>query len=308
LSNPDIIIDLISDEINKNLSDGLEIQGKGIRKKLSQFGSLFLRELVINNLQHAILQSIFNHNMIEYIPPYKFKQGSTKSNTGTYRTIIKRLREIKQKNVWFGASEYFTEYWLKYFNIGERIQFEKLSNNENQVYLVKGDINLPIEDQGFGLSQLIPIIYLASMPNYLPNSENELRTPDSFFWFKEEIRTTFLIEEPESNLHPSNQSKLADLFIDAHWKFGHQFIVETHSEYLVRKLQYWVAKGILKQDKVKILYFTNDKSEKGKKDVKIKEIFFKANGDLTSDFEPGFFDESTTLSDMLREIRKNHKN
>ncbi|MFN6037639.1 MAG: DUF3696 domain-containing protein, partial [Bacteroidota bacterium] len=93
-----------------------------------------------------------------------------------------------------------------------------------------------------------------------------------------------------------------------HWKFGHQFIVETHSEYLVRKLQYWVAKGILKQDKVKILYFTNDKSEKGKKDVKIKEIFFKANGDLTSDFEPGFFDESTTLSDMLREIRKNHKN
>ena len=308
LSNPEILVDLLADEVKKHLGNEFDIRERENKKQLSQFGTLFIRELVINNLQHAILKSINNYSQIEYIPPYKFRNDSNRSNTGTYKTIIKRLREIKQKNVWFGASEYFTEYWLKYFEIGEQIELEKLSNNDNQIYLVKGGINLPIEDQGFGLSQLIPLIYMASLPNYLPDSETELRKPESFFWFKEQIQSTFLIEEPESNLHPKSQSKLADLFIDAHWKFGHQFIVETHSEYFIRKLQYWVAKGILKQDKVKILYFTNDKSIKGKKDVKIKEITIKADGDLSSDFDPGFFDESTTLIDMLRDLRKNHKN
>jgi predicted ATPase len=308
LSNPEILVNILAEEVKKNLDDYTEILGNEESIKLSPYGSLFIKELVVNNLQHAILKSINNYSQIEYIPPYKFRNDSNRSNTGTYKTIIKRLREIKQKNVWFGASEYFTEYWLKHFDIGERIELEKLSNNANQIYLVKGGINLPIEDQGFGLSQLIPLIYMASLPNYLPESETELRTPESYFWLKEQIQSTFLIEEPESNLHPTNQSKLADLFIDAHWKFGHQFIVETHSEYFIRKLQYWVAKGILKQDKVKILYFTNDKSIKGKKDVKIREITIKADGDLSSEFDPGFFDESTTLIDMLRDLRKNHKN
>ena len=37
----------------------------------------------------------------------------------------------------------------------------------------------------------------------------------------------------------------------------------------------------------------------------IKEIFIKANGDLTGDLDSGFFDESLLLSEMLRDVRKN---
>ena len=264
--------------------------------------------MFINNIQQAILNTVKEFNDIQYIAPYKVRLDSFNENKGSYQTIIKRLREIKQKNVWFGASEYFTEYWLKYFEIGERIEFEKLKNNQEQIYLVKGETNLPIEDQSFGLSQLIPIIYLSSFPRDASDSEKDLRFSESFFYMKEQIQSTFLIEEPESNLHPSNQSKLADLFIDAHWKFGHQFIVETHSEYLIRKLQYWVAKGVIKNDKIKIISFSNDKTEKGKKDVKIREILIKSNGDLSSDLDSGFFDESVMLTDMLRDLRKRHNN
>jgi AAA15 family ATPase/GTPase len=304
LSDTSILSYIMADEIKKHLPKEIIINTTE-NDILSEFGNFFLGELLIKNIQNAISTTIYEFKSIEYIPPYKFKQESFYANKGAYQTIIERLREIKQKNIWFGASEYFSEYWLKHFGIGERIAFEKLKNNQEQVYLVKGDTNLPVEDQGFGLSQLIPIIYLCSFPKNIAESETAMRYPDSFFYMKEQLQTTFLIEEPESNLHPSNQSKLADLFVDAHWKFGHQFIVETHSEYLIRKLQYWVAKGILKNDKIKIISFSNDKSEKGKKDVKIREIFIKSNGDLTGELDSGFFDESIMLSEMLRDIRKN---
>ncbi len=51
-----------------------------------------------------------------------------------------------------------------------------------------------------------------------------------------------LLEEPESNLHPNLQSKLADFLIDASDRFGIKWVIETHSEYFIRKLQYWTAK------------------------------------------------------------------
>lgn len=304
LSDPFVLSKIMAEEVKKHLPKEIIIQTEQ-NDFLTEFGSFFLAELLIKNIQNAVSTTLYEFKSMEYIPPYKFKQESFYANKGTYQTIIERLREIKQKNIWFGASEYFSEYWLKYFGIGERIEFEKLKNNQEQVYLVKGDTNLPVEDQGFGLSQLIPIIYLCSFPKNIAESETAMRNPDSFFFMKEQLQSTFLIEEPESNLHPSNQSKLADFFIDAHWKFGHQFIVETHSEYLIRKLQYWVAKGIIKNDKIKIVSFSNDKTEKGKKDVKIKEIFIKANGDLTGELDSGFFDESLLLSEMLRDVRKN---
>ena len=50
-----------------------------------------------------------------------------------------------------------------------------------------------------------------------------------------------LLEEPEANLHPAFQSKLADLFSEVAVDYEQQLIVETHSEYMVRKFQYLVV-------------------------------------------------------------------
>jgi predicted ATPase len=49
-----------------------------------------------------------------------------------------------------------------------------------------------------------------------------------------------LIEEPESNLHPALQSKLAVFFVELANKYNKQIIIETHSEYIIRKIQYVV--------------------------------------------------------------------
>ena len=45
------------------------------------------------------------------------------------------------------------------------------------------------------------------------------------FDFKLKDLVTFYLEEPEAHLHPNNQSLLADLIVDAHYRFGIKFMV-----------------------------------------------------------------------------------
>lgn len=116
-----------------------------------------------------------------------------------------------------------------------------------------------------------------------------------------------IIEEPEANLHPNLQSKLADILVMAHQEFGIHFILETHSEYLIRKLQYLVAKKEISQEDVTINYFNSDEfvtaNEKKVKEIKIDEF-----GGLTDTFGPGFFDEATQLQFELYKLNQAQNN
>ena len=108
------------------------------------------------------------------------------------------------------------------------------------------------------------------------------------------------VEEPEQNLHPNLQSLLADLFFEAYLlakKENHkiQFIIETHSEYFVRKSQVIVRKctdvGIdIKDVPFKTIYFP-DEPDKEPYDMKYTE-----DGSFENEFGPGFIDESVNLA------------
>ena len=117
-----------------------------------------------------------------------------------------------------------------------------------------------------------------------------------------------LIEEPESNLHPSLQSRLALMILDAAL-FGIQFVLETHSEYLIREVQSLVkeinsGERLLKsqaprrredysiertliQSPFKVYYF----DDKGP-----YEMRFREDGKFIDEFGSGFFDESRRLA------------
>jgi len=51
-----------------------------------------------------------------------------------------------------------------------------------------------------------------------------------------------IVEEPESHLHPLAQRKLAELFAQVSKQRNIQFIVETHSEHLFRRMQTLIAR------------------------------------------------------------------
>lgn len=116
----------------------------------------------------------------------------------------------------------------------------------------------------------------------------------------------FYLEEPETNLHPKLQSLVADILVDACRAFNVQFIVETHSEYFIRKLQYLVGKKEIEPTDVSLYYlYAPDEVPQGRKQV--EKINVNPDGSLDNDFGKGFFDEAGTLSlELFRIIhRKN---
>ncbi len=110
--------------------------------------------------------------------------------------------------------------------------------------LVRTGPKLPqvkLTDVGFGVSQVLPVIVEAL---YVPR------------------RSIVIFEQPEIHLHPRVQADLADLFVDAIRARENgeprdcQFIVESHSEHFLRRLQRRIAEEELSADDA-ALYFVH---------------------------------------------------
>ena len=134
---------------------------------------------------------------------------------------------------------------LKKMGLIEAFEVNLISENR-QEYEVKvrtkgsrDSVDLP--DVGFGISQVLPVLVQCF---YAP--------PGSII----------IMEQPEIHLHPRAQSALADVMIDVINSRENgadrniQLVIETHSEYFLRRLQRRIAEERLAKDKVSA-YFAN---------------------------------------------------
>ncbi len=94
-----------------------------------------------------------------------------------------------------------------------------------------------LTDVGFGISQFLPIIVA------------DLQMKDS---------SCLAISQPEIHLHPKIQATLGDYFSKQVNNTDKQYIVETHSEYLINRMRLLIVKGELKPEDVKLYYMEND--------------------------------------------------
>ena len=116
--------------------------------------------------------------------------------------------------------------WLKRMGVAESIELKQLGHSSRYELIVHNDgIASNLRDVGIGVSQVLPVLTLA---------------------YFAKRGSTILLEEPEIHLHPLAQSVLADLFVKVAKERGIQFIVETHSEHIFRRMQTLIA-----QDKAK---------------------------------------------------------
>jgi predicted ATPase len=79
----------------------------------------------------------------------------------------------------------------------------------------KAGLTLHPQDVGVGISQVLPVVVAA----------------------QDGSASVVCIEQPELHIHPSVQVGLGDLFIDGAVNHGLSFLIETHSEHLVMRLQ-----------------------------------------------------------------------
>ena len=82
---------------------------------------------------------------------------------------------------------------------------------------------------------------------------------------------TILLQQPEAHLHPVAQAQLAELMANS----KHQFIVESHSDFIINRLSICVRKRILNPGDVGILWL-----EKIGTAVEIHELRFDEEGNL----------------------------
>ena len=205
----------------------------------------------------------------------------TESNTDDYSIFYK----LNDNNIDFdelNSTNKFILKWLKKFEIADELILKSDKDTINyKAYLKKDNKEIILADYGLGTNQLLPIIFSLA----IGNSSSPSRT--------------VVIEEPEANLHPAMQSKLAELFVDAIKTFGVKIIAETHSEYLIRKMQYLIASEIckLKPDEFVVYYFSkpNHPDVLTGKIEQIRKIETDEYGKLNKELGPGFFDETNNI-------------
>ncbi|QKF76135.1 AAA family ATPase [Arcobacter defluvii] len=130
--------------------------------------------------------------------------------------------------------------WIQKFNL--RVNIEQLKDTIHNIKINQNSLSLDITDVGFGISQILPII------------------TQGFF---AKNGSTTIIEQPEIHLHPKMQADLADLFIEmTNDKNKKKFLIETHSEYMLKRLRRRIAEGKISNDDVAIysLSYDNDNS------------------------------------------------
>ncbi|HRP57157.1 AAA family ATPase [Agriterribacter sp.] len=213
------------------------------------------------------------------------------------RLMKNRFSATGLKKEAFNNLDRFLNKWLQEFKVADEIKFEKDKDYDIfKVKLLKDGKWMMLSDEGFGVSQVLPVI-LSCCPIIGWDYEYDASNPIQYNKPK-----LILIEEPETNLHPALQSKLADMFMDAVKTFNIRFVIETHSEYLIRKLQYLTGKGDIKPEQTVIYYFYPPREvPPGEKQV--KKINIREDGMLTKDFGKGFFDESALWAFELLKLQ-----
>ncbi|WP_190316095.1 AAA family ATPase [Pseudanabaena sp. UWO310] len=93
-----------------------------------------------------------------------------------------------------------------------------------------------LADVGFGISQFLPIIVA------------DLQLRDN---------STLIMSQPEIHLHPSVQANLGDYLVRQVKERNKNYIVETHSEYLLNRMRLLIVKGEISPEDVAVYYFEN---------------------------------------------------
>jgi hypothetical protein len=115
-------------------------------------------------------------------------------------------------------------HWLKEMGVIEQFKVVQRGPNrkdfEVRVQRTKKSAEVYITDVGFGISQILPVLVQC---------------------YYAEPSSTVIFEQPEIHLHPKVAADLADVFIDATLNCDVQFIIESHSEHFLQRLQRRIA-------------------------------------------------------------------
>ncbi len=249
------------------------------------------------------IEKVISSQTIEYIYAHSVSQDSIYAHCANSSDYTKRtIHEFYTSRISEGDDEFsLIEDWLKEFKIGISLKVIPYKGDNYSLVVfdkenpeIKGEKRkgypggVDLADKGMGSIQLV--ILLLRLATLIRKYKGQ--------------QLTVLLEEPEQNLHPAVQSQLADLINIINKDYGVRFVIETHSEYLVRHTQVLAArlfKEGLYDIPFKVFYITGENAHP------YDDMGFQKNGKFEKAFGPGFFnvadDAAMELFDLDEEER-----
>ena len=174
---------------------------------------------------------------------------------------------------------YLVNEWFERFEIPYKLDVTKVgdiavSGEHIALVLIDRTSGTPVTlaDVGFGINQLLPVI--VEGVDFFTGTEGRV----------------LCVEQPEIHLHPRLQAHLADLMIANITGRGEkQWIVETHSELLILRIQRRIRERKLEPSDVSVLYV--DPNADDTKGTTITQLRLDENGDFIDAWPDGFFEE-----------------
>nr|WP_272505944.1 DUF3696 domain-containing protein [Salinibacter ruber] len=221
----------------------------------------FLKEKILSPLADQIHEA--SRFTTTYAPSYR---ASGQAYYGPSDSLTRLLKSFDEGR---NSSRKKVNTWIEKLDLGRDLQVERIGPSLYEATIEQNGERRSLAECGSGVSQLLPLILQFTVGK---------------------TGSVLLVEEPEANLHPDLQARLADLFGELA-KVG-KMMVETHSEYFIRRIQYLVARGDIDPDLVQILYVEPPSEESSSQ---IRPISVDEKGQLSKPFGPGFFDQATDL-------------
>ena len=258
----------------------------------------FSEILELENTKESLMSWIYNFTdalnkeAIKYLGANPSKQSALFPLRAKENALAQAIHQFYQLDIIKGEKEHdFVKYWMNEFEVGQNFEIKFYAGEAYEFYVLdKNGVKNHLSDKGMGtLQAMVLILNVASL----------IRINK-----KEKKAVTLLVEEPELNLHPALQSKLTDFFHLVNKEYGINFIIETHSEYMIRKTQLiaieqdYINNQDINPNPFKVVYFHKEDGP--------YEMEFKEQGKFNKDFGPGFYNEASDISiEIIKNIRKN---
>ena len=192
----------------------------------------------------------------------------SKSSSGERASLIKKLNQC--------CKDFGIPYTFEVSNKGDPITGDVIVLTLKDT---RTGVKVGPSDVGFGIGQLLPILVQGMIL-----SENS----------RGHSSRVICVEQPEIHLHPRLQASMADFFIYTAAKNNNiQWILETHSEALITRLQRRIREKKIVSNDISILYI----NPLGKKGSSIQELRLDDDGEFIDIWPDGFFVE--TFNDMM---------
>ena len=192
-------------------------------------------------------------------PKAQYNRTEIKTTDPSY--VLCEMAEMKKNDNWSKISEELNKFG-KASKLFQSLDIDiSDENNGESPFSIKVTVDeLPsdITNVGYGVSQFLPVlanVFISDSKKY----------------------NTFLMQQPETHLHPRVEAEFATLMVNMinKYKEKYKFICETHSDYIIQRARIEIKEKNLNPEDFLILYFELKNGE-----AKIYPVTIDSNGNI----------------------------